>query len=66
MRTRLIETALGAYRSPEFVSGLRGVAQSVGKARNFDALKALRALFPLEDAELKRDAEATAGMNEET
>ncbi len=56
----LIETALGAYRSPELVSGLRGVAQSVGKARNFDALKALRALFPLEDAELKRDAEATA------
>ena len=52
----LIETALGAYQTPELISGLRGVAQSLAKARNFEALKALRALFPLEDAELKRDA----------
>jgi flagellar biosynthesis repressor protein FlbT len=56
----LIGTALGAYRTPELVAGLRGVAQSLAKARNFDALKALRSLFPLEDAELKSDAEATA------
>ncbi len=51
----LIETALGAYQTPELVSGLRGVAQSLAKARNFEALKALRGLFPLEDAELKRE-----------
>jgi flagellar biosynthesis repressor protein FlbT len=56
----LIDTALAAYRTPELVSGLGGVAQSLAKARNFDALKALRALFPLEDAELKREEAASA------
>ena len=46
----LIETALGAYRTPELIAGLRGVAQSLARGRNFEAMKALRALFPLEDA----------------
>ena len=48
----LIETALGAYRTPELISGLRGVAQSLARSRNFEAMKALRLLFPLEDREL--------------
>ena len=52
----LIETALGAYQSPEMISGLRSVAQSLAKGRNFEALKTLRGLFPIEDEELKRDA----------
>ncbi len=56
----LIETALGAYATAELASGLRGVAQSLAKGRGFEAMKALRALFPLEDAELKRETEATA------
>ena len=56
----LIETALGAYRTPALVSGLRGVAQSLAKGRGFEAMKTLRTLFPLEDAELKRDAAASA------
>jgi flagellar biosynthesis repressor protein FlbT len=54
----LIGTALGAYRTPELIAGLRGVAQSLAKGRNFEALKALRSLFPLEDAELEREATA--------
>ena len=48
----LIETALGAYRAPELISGLRGVAHSLACARNFEAMKALRALFPIEEREL--------------
>ena len=48
----LIETALGAYRMPQLAAGLRGVAQSLARGRNFEAMKALRALFPLEDGEL--------------
>jgi flagellar biosynthesis repressor protein FlbT len=48
----LIETALGAYRAPELATGLRGVAASLARGRNFEALKALRGLFALEDAEL--------------
>jgi flagellar biosynthesis repressor protein FlbT len=47
----LMETALGAYRTPELIAGLRGVAQSLARGRNFEAMKALRALFPLEDRE---------------
>ena len=56
----LIETALGAYRTPELVSGLRGVAHSLARGRNFEAMKALRALFALEDRELSEDAAASA------
>jgi flagellar biosynthesis regulator FlbT len=56
----LIETALGAYRAPELISGLRGVAHSLARGRNFEAMKALRVLFPLEDRELKDEAEQSA------
>jgi len=56
----LMETALGAYRTPELISGLRGVAQSLARSRYFEAMKALRALFPLEDQELKPEAASSA------
>jgi len=52
LASSLIETALGAYRTPELIGGLRGVAQSLARGRNFEAMKALRALFPVEDREL--------------
>jgi flagellar protein FlbT len=48
----LIESTLGAYRAPELIVGLRGVAESLARQRNFEALKALRGLFALEDQEL--------------
>ncbi len=56
LASSLIQTALGAYRTPELISGLRGVAQSLARGRSFEALKALRALFALEDQELKPPA----------
>ncbi len=57
----LLETALGAYRTPELLAGLRSVAHSLGRQRNFEALKALRSLFGIEDLEIKTsEAEATA------
>src|SRR5271157_4418863 len=56
----LLETAFGAYQTPALLSALRGVAESLAKGRNFEALKALRAVFPLEEAELKRDAGSVA------
>ena len=52
----LLDTALSAYRTPELVSGLKGVAQSLARARGFEAMKTLRTLFSLEDKELKREA----------
>ena len=59
LASSLIQTALAAYERPEIVSGLRGVAQSLGRGRNFEAMKASRALFPLED-ELLRPSAANA------
>ena len=53
LASTLIQTALGAYGTPELLSGLRGVAQSLARGRNFEALKALRGLFALEDKELQ-------------
>ncbi len=60
LASSLIETALGAYRTPELISGLRGVAQSLARGRNFEAMKALRVLFPLEDRELAPEAAPSA------
>jgi flagellar biosynthesis repressor protein FlbT len=60
LASSLIQTALGAYRAPELVSGLRGAAQSLARGRTIEALKALRALFPLEDQELKPRAETSS------
>ncbi|MBV8443567.1 MAG: flagellar biosynthesis repressor FlbT [Hyphomicrobiales bacterium] len=56
LASSLLQTALGAYRTPELISGLRGVGQSLARGRNFEALKALRSLFALEDEELKPPA----------
>ena len=57
----LIETALGAYQTPELTAGLRGVAHSLARSRNFEALKTLRGLFAIEDREVNSSAgEATA------
>jgi flagellar protein FlbT len=49
----LIESALGAYRASNLIEGLRSVDASLLRGRNFEALKALRSLFPLEDKELR-------------
>jgi flagellar biosynthesis repressor protein FlbT len=53
----LIESALGAYDAPDLAAGLRSVDASLLRGRNFEALKALRSLFPLEDKELQPLAE---------
>jgi flagellar biosynthesis repressor protein FlbT len=53
----LIESSLQAYRSPELAAGLNSVASSLIRGRNFEALKALRLLFALEDKELQPLAE---------
>ena len=49
----LIESTLRAYRATELTAGLKGVAASLVRGRNFEALKALRGLFAFEDKELE-------------
>jgi flagellar biosynthesis repressor protein FlbT len=60
LASSLLETALGAYKAPELVGGLRGVAQSLARQRDFEAMKALRALFAIEDRELKPPPDAAS------
>jgi flagellar protein FlbT len=54
LASSLIESALATYRSPELTAGLKAVAGSLARGRSFEALKALRGLFTLEDKELQR------------
>jgi flagellar biosynthesis repressor protein FlbT len=49
---RLMESALQAFESPLIVAGLKVIAGQIDRGRNFEALKALRALFPLEEKEM--------------
>ena len=46
---RLIESALQAFVSPAIVAGLRTISGQIDRGRNFEALKALRALFAIEE-----------------
>jgi flagellar protein FlbT len=47
---KLIDAALRTFESRKILSGLKAVDGMVVSARYFDAMKALRALFPLEQA----------------
>jgi flagellar protein FlbT len=49
---RLIESALQAFVSPAIVAGLRTISGQIDRGRNFEALKALRALFAIEEKEM--------------
>ena len=48
----LIGTAAAAYGTPEIVAGIELVSGSLARGRYFEALKALRALYPLEQGEM--------------
>ena len=49
---RLIDAALLAFENPAIIAGLKAIAEQIERSRNFEALKALRALFPLEEREM--------------
>lgn len=49
---RLIEAALQAFENPVIIAGLKTISGHLERSRNFDALKALRGLFPLEEKEM--------------
>jgi flagellar protein FlbT len=57
---RLMESALQAFESPLIVAGLKVIAGQIDRGRNFEALKALRALFPLEEQEMYPNGEPSA------
>lgn len=49
---RLIDAALTAFEDPTIIAGLKTISGQIDRGRNFEALKALRALFPLEEKEM--------------
>ena len=49
---RLIDSALQAFENPAIFAGLKAISGQIDRGRNFEALKALRALFPLEEKEM--------------
>ena len=57
---KLIDAALRTFERPEIVSGLKTIDEMVACSRNFDAMKALRALFPLEQAVMFPQTKAPA------
>jgi flagellar protein FlbT len=58
---RLIESALQAFQNPAIIAGLKSISAQLDRSRNFEALKSLRALFPLEEREM-----ASAAASPET
>jgi len=58
----LIDKALLAFESPEIRAGLNAVAGSIARSRQFEAMKALRALYPLEQLEMFPSGEPAASQ----
>jgi flagellar biosynthesis repressor protein FlbT len=57
---KLIDAALRTFDAPEILDGLKAVDDLVKRSRNFDAMKALRALFPLEQTIMFPDQETSS------
>ena len=55
---QLIEAAALAYRTPQIVAGLGALREFMTRRRYFEALKTLRALYPLEQKEMFPEAAA--------
>jgi flagellar biosynthesis repressor protein FlbT len=58
LASSLISKAQDAFASAQIRRGLDGVSELIGRTRYFEAMKALRAMYPLEHAEMFPAAEA--------
>ena len=57
---KLIDAASAVFTTAEILAGLKTVEEMVKRSRNFDAMKTLRSLFPLEQAVMFPEARAAA------
>ena len=48
----LIDKATTAFEAPQIRPGLKSVHELIGRSRYFEAMKTLRVLYPLEQAEM--------------
>jgi flagellar biosynthesis repressor protein FlbT len=60
LASKLINAAVTTFKTPAIVTGVKAVAELVARARIFEALKALRALYPLEHEEMYGAAPAAS------
>jgi len=60
----LIAAALRAFEDREILSALKNVDELVARSRNFEAMKALRAIFALEQALMFPDSANRAPAEE--
>jgi flagellar protein FlbT len=49
---RLIAAASQIFENPAIIAGVKGIADQIDRSRYFEALKALRLLFPIEEREM--------------
>ena len=54
----LIDDARAVFVTPEIQSGLQNIVSLINRSRNFEALKTLRSLFPLEAKEMAAEADS--------
>jgi flagellar biosynthesis repressor protein FlbT len=57
---KLVDAASGTFETREILAGLKTVDEMIKRSRYFDAMKTLRALFPLEQTVVFPSADATA------
>ena len=60
LATSLIVKALDAFDSSKIKAGLQNVQELIGRSRYFEAMKALRAMYQLEKAEMFPETGAQA------
>ena len=56
----LIDKAMGAFETADIRQGLKSVSELVGRGRYFEAMKTLRALYPVEQREMFPAGETAA------
>ena len=56
----LIDKATQAFDNAQIQQGLATVSDLIGRARYFEAMKSIRALYPLEQSEMFPDGDAAA------
>jgi flagellar protein FlbT len=58
LASSLIHKAMSTFEAPSMRQGLENVSELIGRARYFEAMKALRAMYPLEQTEMFPSGEA--------
>jgi flagellar protein FlbT len=59
----LVDKAIEAFENPNVKTGLRAILELINRSRFFEAMKTLRALYPLEQKEMFPEGAETKSSN---